>query len=58
VTDVVRCGELFAGCPGEARGETQDELLRQVAEHARRDHGLAEIGESALARVKAAVRTA
>jgi len=35
---VLRCGELFPGCSVEARGETEEEILKQAAEHAKRDH--------------------
>jgi predicted small metal-binding protein len=55
---VLRCGELFPGCTTEARGETEEEILRQAADHARRDHGLTAIDPPTLAKVKAAIRTA
>lgn len=55
---VLRCGELFPGCSIEARAETEDELLKQAAEHARRDHGVASIDPATLAKVKAAIRSA
>jgi predicted small metal-binding protein len=55
---VLRCGELFPGCAVEARGETEEEILKQAAEHARRDHGVAQIDPATLAKVKAAIRPA
>ena len=55
---VLRCGELFPGCAVEARGETEEEILKQAAEHARRDHGVALIDAGTLAKVKAAIRSA
>ena len=55
---VLRCGELFPGCSVEARGETEEEILKQAAEHAKRDHGVAQIDAGTLAKVKAAIRTA
>jgi len=54
---VLRCGELFPGCSMEARGETEEEILKQAAEHAKRDHGVVEIDAGTLAKVKAAIRT-
>jgi predicted small metal-binding protein len=54
----LRCGELFPGCAIVARGETEEEILRQAAEHAKRDHGVAQIDAATLARVKAAIRPA
>ena len=55
---ILRCGELFPGCTAEARGETEDEILTQAAEHARRDHGVSQIDAATLAKVKAAIRSA
>ena len=55
---VLRCGELFPGCAVVARGETEDEILKQAAEHAKRDHGVATIDPATLAKVKAAIRPA
>jgi predicted small metal-binding protein len=55
---VLRCGELFPGCAVEARGETEEEILKQAAEHARRDHGIAQIDAATLAKVKSAIRPA
>ena len=53
---VLRCGELFPGCSVEARGETEEEILKQAAEHAKRDHGVVQIDAATLAKVKAAIR--
>ena len=58
MSKVLRCGELFPGCSVEARGETEDEILMQAAEHAKRDHGVTQIDPGTLAKVKAAIRTA
>ena len=40
------------------RGETEEEILNQAAEHAKRDHGVVQIDAATLAKVKAAIRTA
>jgi predicted small metal-binding protein len=55
---VLQCGELFPGCSIEARGETEDEVLRQAAEHARRDHGVGQLDAATVAKVRAAIKTA
>ena len=55
---ILRCGELFPGCAIEARGETEEEILKQAAEHVRKDHGLSQIDAGTLAKVKAAIRSA
>jgi len=54
---VLRCGELFPGCSIEAHGETEEEILKQAAEHVRRDHGIGQIDAATLANVKAAIRS-
>jgi predicted small metal-binding protein len=35
-----RCGEIVPGCDAALQGETDDEVLEQVAVHAREDHGM------------------
>jgi len=40
-----------------AHGETEEDVLKQAAEHAKRDHGVAEIDAATLAKVKAAIRS-
>ena len=46
------------GCSVEARGENEEEVLKQAAVHAKRDHGVTEIDAATLAKVKAAIRPA
>lgn len=55
---VLNCGELFPGCAIVARGENEEEILKQAAEHAKRDHGVTQIDAATLAKVKAAIKTA
>ena len=52
----LRCGDLFPGCGIVAHGETEEEILKQAAEHAKRDHGVSQIDPATLAKVKAAIR--
>jgi predicted small metal-binding protein len=58
VEKVLRCGELFEGCATVARAESDEEVLKQAAGHAKRDHGISQIDAATLAKVKAAIRTA
>lgn len=37
-----RCGDVVPGCTRTFTG-TQEEILQQVTEHARQDHGIAEV---------------
>ena len=53
---VLRCNDVFPGCAAELRVETEGEVMRQVAEHAREVHGLATIDEETAKKVKDAIR--
>jgi predicted small metal-binding protein len=35
-----RCGEIVPGCAARFEGDSEDEILRQVAAHARDEHAL------------------
>jgi predicted small metal-binding protein len=54
---VLKCGDLFPGCAVEAHGQTEEDVLRQAAEHARDTHGLERIDEATLSKVRAAIRS-
>jgi predicted small metal-binding protein len=47
------CGAVVPGCTHSFRGRTEDEILTQVAHHARQDHGLTEIPEELVGAVRA-----
>jgi predicted small metal-binding protein len=53
----ITCDDLIKGCPFTATGETEDDLLKQVAEHAATAHGVKEVTPDLAAQVKAAIRT-
>jgi predicted small metal-binding protein len=38
-----RCGDIVPGCPTKFEGESNDEILEQVAVHARNEHGMDEV---------------
>jgi predicted small metal-binding protein len=40
---VLKCSDVHLGCKFEIRGETEDEILKQHAEHAKKEHKLTEI---------------
>lgn len=55
----VRCAEVgFAGCEGVVRGESEEEILVQVAEHAKSVHGLSgdDIDDALVAQVRSQIR--
>jgi predicted small metal-binding protein len=55
MSKILRCREVGMDCDFEARGESEQEILAKAAEHARLDHGMNEIPEEVLTKVRAAV---
>lgn len=52
----LRCRDVGFDCDGVMRAETEEEVLRQAAEHAKTVHNLSEISEQAVAKIRAAIR--
>ena len=52
---VFKCDAIFLGCGHVVRAESEEELLRIAAEHAKQVHGLSEIDEAMVRRVRAAI---
>lgn len=52
----IRCRDVGVDCDFEARGETEQEVLDQCAEHARTAHNMAEIPPELAAKVRSAMR--
>jgi predicted small metal-binding protein len=53
---VLRCKDIGMDCDFVARGETEEEILKQAVEHADTTHDMKEIPEEVLAKVRAAIR--
>lgn len=53
---VLRCRDVGMDCDFEARGETEEEILKKAAEHAKTVHNMEEIPKEVLAKVRAAIR--
>ncbi len=53
---VMKCRDAGVDCDFVARGETEEDILKQAAEHAKKDHGMAEVAPDLVAKVKAAIR--
>lgn len=51
------CGAVVPGCTATFRAPTDDDILGQVAEHARRDHGLTEIPAELVEQVCSHIQT-
>lgn len=56
MTKVISCRDVGMDCDFEARAATEEELLSLTAAHAAKEHGLTEIPEEVLTKVKAAIR--
>jgi len=52
----VNCRDVGVDCDFVARGETEQEVLQQCAEHARTAHGMNEIPPELAIKVRAAIR--
>jgi len=53
---VLRCRDVGADCDFEVHAESEDEILRQAAEHGRTVHGMNEFSDDLKSRLLAAVR--
>jgi predicted small metal-binding protein len=50
-----RCGELVPGCAATFEGATDDEILAQVRDHARDEHGMDEVPPEVVDKVIASI---
>lgn len=47
------CGSVITDCTAVFRAETEQEILDQVAVHAREDHGMTEVSSEVVEQVRA-----
>ena len=52
---VLKCGDLNPGCNFVAKGKDENEVLKQAAQHAKADHGMATIPPDVLSAVRGAI---
>ena len=52
----VSCRDVGMDCDFVARGETEEDILQQCIEHARKDHGMTEIPAEVADKVRGAIR--
>jgi predicted small metal-binding protein len=50
------CGAVVPGCTATFAADTEDDIVEQVARHAREDHGLPEVPEQLVQQVLANLR--
>jgi predicted small metal-binding protein len=53
---VIRCKDVGVDCDFVARADSEEELLKKVAEHAASAHNMKEIPKEVLSQVRAAMR--
>jgi len=53
---LLRCRDVGVDCDHVIRAETEEELMKKVAEHAKTVHGMTEISPDLAAKVKAAIK--
>jgi predicted small metal-binding protein len=51
----LRCRDAGFDCDAVIRAETEEDVLRQAAEHARTAHNLSEISEQAVVKIRALI---
>ncbi|HJU88513.1 MAG TPA: DUF1059 domain-containing protein [Gemmatimonadaceae bacterium] len=52
----LRCRDVGLDCDYVVRGKTEEDVMRQAAAHAKRDHGIQEITPDLADRVRSAIR--
>ncbi len=57
MTKELRCREVGVDCDWVATGETEEEIMKKAAEHAKKDHGMNEIPPELVQKVRAAIHT-
>jgi predicted small metal-binding protein len=53
----IACNDIVPGCAYTASAHTEEDLVKEAAEHARHAHGVKEVTPELAAKVKAAIRS-
>jgi len=56
MTRVLYCNDLVPGCKYEARGDSDEEILAEFADHISTVHGMADISDGILEMVRNAIQ--
>lgn len=49
---VIKCADVGFDCPGVIKAETEQEALQMAAAHAKEVHGVTEISDAVVAKIK------
>ena len=52
-----RCRDIGVSCEFEATAKTEDELMKKIAEHARKAHNMKTIPPDVMAKVKKTIKS-
>ena len=55
MSKTLKCGDVVPGCPAQFRGNSEEDILRQAAVHARNIHNMNDIPPEVLEKVKGAI---
>jgi predicted small metal-binding protein len=53
---VLKCNDLNPGCTFETRGNTDEDVLKKAAEHAKTAHNMKEVPPNVLDKARSAIR--
>jgi len=53
---VIRCKDVGFDCDGVIRADTEEEALQQAAQHAQEAHGLNEVTDEVVAKIKSVMQ--
>lgn len=53
----LRCRDVGFDCEGVLRAESEDDLMRQAAAHAGKDHGLTQLDAATVEQIRSKIRT-
>ena len=56
MSKVLKCSDVNPGCNHEIRGDSEHDVLRKAAEHAKTAHQMESIPPEVLSKVKGAIR--
>ena len=54
----IECNDLFPGCAFKPEADSEADLLQKVAAHAASEHGLTDITDDIVSKVKGCIRNA
>ena len=57
MTKHIACGDIVEGCPYTASAATEEDLMKQVSQHAAQTHGVKDVTPELASKVQSAIQT-